>query len=498
MSEKSVPVEWLEANLFNPNVMTPEKFEDLKADIVAGNYNPVVVTPKNIYHVNPEIPSDRYIIVDGEHRWRAAVEADVGYIDVDVRQMTEAEAKLYCYRRNSVKGDIDPVKEGDFFNLEVEILGSEEAVAERYGKSRSFVASRRALTRVAEPVKQMLREPEKGFAELKRAELAADIVESNPEEEYTEEQVSEMVDASWDDQEIVPRGTLTTSHMEALVGLPEDAQKQVATQIVEKNLTVRETEKVVKRVNEDAARRTRFEAALERALQKTCPECGAPPGDFEETWNSGEFDEHRFQCSKTRWHDWPYMKRAPSKVKQLEKERKERSKKLSAAKLNPKYIRRVEEMDALIEAMRPWVLRKIKQLDEIERVSITGLRGDKVVSIDFPSSYGAKLDFRIGDSAPDKYRDRFNSVAVTGFGFDIEKKGYKTLPFKSKLDLSQGPSPEHRARVHYFIDQIIETDLDPFLPGDEELVKDILRKYGELQEEDPHEDPGAENSEEEA
>ena len=509
MSVLNVSVDHLEENTWNPNVMSPDKFEELQKDVVAGNYNPVTVSPKDVFYGDPELPSDRYVIVDGKHRWVAAIKGPVGYIDIDVKPMTEAEAKVYCYRRNSVKGDIDPMKEGELFNLDVEELGSEEAVAERYGRSRSYVASRRALTRVAEPVKEMLQDVEKGFTELKKEELAADIVASNPQEEYTADQVEEMVEASLEEQDLVPRGTLTHSHVEAIAGLPEEAQKQVAVKIVEKEMTVRDTEKEVKFIQETTARRARFEAALERAVQKTCPECGAPPSDFEEKydWSEGvridSYDEDCFECSKVGYHDWPYMKKARSKEKQLEKAKKERSKKLSAARLNPKYIRREEERDDLIESMRPWVLRKIRQLDEIGTVSIKGLRGDKVVSIDFPSNYGAKLFVRIGDSEPGEYHDRFYSMAEKRFGFDIERKLYKTLPFNSKLDLAQGPSPENRAQVHHFLDHILNTDEDPFLPEDEELVKNIMRKYGELEEEPedledpvPHEEPETEEAEE--
>jgi ParB-like chromosome segregation protein Spo0J len=464
--------------------MDPETREDLKADVIAGFYNPVVVTPLNVYYGDPALATDQYVIVDGENRWLAAVEADIGFLDVDVKPLTESEARLYCYRMNKVKGAIDPLKEGEFFNLEVEALGSEEAVAERYRRSRSYVAGRRSLVRLAEPVKQLYRKPKKGLEELKKVEIEAGILEDNPDEEYSSEQMEEMVETILEVNEFVPRGTLTASHMEALAGLPEKMQSHVATKIVEENLTVRDTENFVRLVKDKIARRARFEEALERAVQKTCPECGNPPKGFDELYSYGgqdpSFNEDNFDCSSC-YRDWPYMKKAPSKEKQLEKARKERSEKLSEANLNPKYIRREEEKDDLIESMRPWVLRKIRQLDEIGTVSIVGLRGDKVVSIDFPSNYGSKLFVRIGDSGADKWHDRFHSMATKNFGFDIEKKVYKSLPFNSKLDVSQGPSPKHRAQVHFFLDHVLKTDEDPFLPEDEELVKDILRKYGELE-----------------
>lgn len=486
MSMKRIPVDHLEENTWNPNVMVPEKFEALKVDVVAGEYNPVDVSPKDVFYGDPELPGDRYVIVDGAHRWLAAVEGDVGDIAINVKPMTEAEAKAYNYRKNWERGDMDPIKEAALFQSEIDAYDfTQEQIAEKYHRSRAHVSNRLRLLNVSEPVKKLYREPEKGLEELLKVKVGREIVEANPQETYTEEQLEEMVEVTMEDRDVAPRGALTASHMEALAGLPERMQSHVATKIVEENLTVRDTENFVRLVKDKIARRARFEAALERAVQKTCPECGSPPKGFDELYSYGgqdpSFNEDNFDCSSC-WRYWPYMKKAPSKEKQLEKARKERSERLSEANLNPKYIRREEERDDLIESMRPWVLRKIQQLDEIGRVSITGLRGDKVVTIDFPSSYGAKLFVRVGDSEPGEYHDRFHSMAEKRFGFDIEKKAYKSLPFNSKLDLSQGPSPKHRAQVHHFLDHVLKTDEDPFLPEDEELVKDILRKYGELQE----------------
>ena len=60
----------------------------------------------------------------------------------------------------------------------------------------------------------MLAPPRRGLSEI--------FIASDPHEEYTAEEVTEMVDAAWDEQEIETRGAITPSHMEAIVGLPEE------------------------------------------------------------------------------------------------------------------------------------------------------------------------------------------------------------------------------------------------------------------------------------
>lgn len=461
-----VDVDHLEPNPWNPNVMSSEDFEGLKADVIAGDYNDIVVSPKNIFYGDQDLPSAQFVIVDGEHRWRAAVDADVGYINIDVREMSEAEAKAYNYRRNVIRGSMDPVKEGELFNLDVEELGSEEAVADRYGRSRSYIAGRRSLVKLPESVKLLHREPEKGLEELKKIEIEAGILEDNPDEEYTPEQMEEMVEATVEANEFVPRGTFSTSHMEALAGLSEGDQTELATRIVERNLTVRDTETAVRNIKERVERRARFEEALERAVTPNCPECGAPPKDFERRgWSEYEtrYDEDSFRCSQC-YNDWPYMVKAPSRERRLEEQRGARSERLSEARANPGYIRRAETRAEINELLRPWILRKVLQFDHIERVSIRGRRGDDKVYIDWPSNYGSGLTF---------------SANHKSFNFSLEAKTYKNLPFKTKIDISGEASPEARAGVQYFLDNVITTDYDPFLPENSERRAEILNKYDE-------------------
>lgn len=87
---------------------------------------------------------------------------------------------------------------------------------------------RREIEEGARPFKELLEWVRRGEVKLPPRgleEAAAKIVEENPEETYTEEEMTDMVDAAWEEQEIVPCGTLTTSHMEAIARLEEWLRK---------------------------------------------------------------------------------------------------------------------------------------------------------------------------------------------------------------------------------------------------------------------------------
>jgi len=483
----------MEPNPWNPNKMDAETREMLSENLQAEKYDPLIITPKYVFYEDPELPKDRYIITDGGQRWDVASELGLSQLKVDIQPMTEAEARKECYSRSRVRGQLDPFKEGEFFNLEVEALGSETAVAKEHGVSRSYVASRRSLVKIADPVKRLLGDTEKAFVELKKEEIAADITRNNPEETYTNSQMTEMVEASIEmgEYRIAPRGTLTPSHLEVLTSLEDAQQQEVATKVLEDNLSVRATETFVKKLKEKIARKSRFEAALERALTKKCPvpNCGGYPKDFEEGYGyvDGEhvsrFNEDKFECNKSSWHDWDYMEdptKRERRQKKQEKEAKEsRSSQLSEANLNPGYTRRAEDKDTLLDSMRPWVLRKLLQLTTVERVAVTGIRDDgKMVRITFPSTFGSGISIEIGDAPKTKGGWMDNRKPFT---FGIENKNYKKLPFKSKLDTKA--TPESRTLVHHFLDHIIQGDGDPVLPEDPEEVKALMGKYGELKEE---------------
>ncbi len=482
---------WLETkqlkpNPWNPNEMDHSTLQMLKVNLPDEKYDPLIVVKARIFFDDIEQESNDYIIVDGEQRWTAAKELDLKWLKVNIVLLKEAEAKAECYSRGKVRGKLDPLREGYFFDLEVEALGSEAAVAEKYKVSRSYVAGRRSLLRAPKVLRNLFKYPEKTYekvvkkahaAEVKVAKAHVKEVQKDPDaHSWDLSQARNRIPDKLEKEDLVPRGTITASHIEALAALPEDEAIELGTRVMERDLSVRETERQAKNRKEELDKEERFRKAVEGAKSPKCPECGSSPQRF------SNYTEESFRCEENPYshNDWGFMKTPEQHQRKKEraesKEKKERSANLSSARQNPAYTRRSEETGVLYDSMRPWVLRKIRQLETVTRVSITGVRADgKTMRIDYPSGYGSSLYFQTIEELEDGIIDSGRKA----FSFTMEKKEYKKLPFKTKLNCTA--TPKYRALVHYFLDEIINTDGDPVLPEDPEAVQAILVKYGEAE-----------------
>ncbi len=121
---ETVDINLLEPNDYNPNEMQDSLFNELVTDIQEEEVmdQPIVVT------VHPD-DKDKYLIVDGEHRWRAAVAA--GHIDIpiSVKPWDESERMIHTMRRNLLRGETNPKKFTDMVGrlMEKENLSLVEA-----------------------------------------------------------------------------------------------------------------------------------------------------------------------------------------------------------------------------------------------------------------------------------------------------------------------------------------------------------------------------------
>lgn len=102
-SIESVPLTSLDpAPGDNPNVMPVERYALLKAAIESGDfYQPILVRP------TPSCTTRRFTIVDGMHRWKAAVELGYASIPAVVAPFTEHEATAVRIAMNRLRGDLD-------------------------------------------------------------------------------------------------------------------------------------------------------------------------------------------------------------------------------------------------------------------------------------------------------------------------------------------------------------------------------------------------------
>lgn len=98
---KKVPIELVQPNDYNPNVMPEDLFNALAEDLSQEELDqPVVVREVD----------GKYVIVDGEHRYRASKAGGYSEILVSIRDMTDNEAKIATVRRNTIHGTLDPIK----------------------------------------------------------------------------------------------------------------------------------------------------------------------------------------------------------------------------------------------------------------------------------------------------------------------------------------------------------------------------------------------------
>ena len=144
---------------------------------------------------------DYYEIIAGERRWRAAKLAGLKEVPVIIRNYTEQEIVEISLIENIQREDLNPIEEAQAYKrLLTEFHLKQDEVAERVSKSRTAVTNAMRLLKLNEKVQQMV--------------------------------IDEM---------------LTTGHARALLGIEDqDIQYVLAQQIFDQKLSVRDTEKLVK------------------------------------------------------------------------------------------------------------------------------------------------------------------------------------------------------------------------------------------------------------
>ena len=166
----SLPVEAVERNPAQPRKRFDEaRLEELAASIRQhGVVEPILVRREG----------QRYRIVAGERRWRAAQRAGLKEIPALVREATDAQAFELALVENLQRADLNAIEEAEAYQALGDEHGlTQEAVAERVGKERSSVANALRLLKLPEDVRDAVRDGrlEMGHA---RALLGLDEVEA--------------------------------------------------------------------------------------------------------------------------------------------------------------------------------------------------------------------------------------------------------------------------------------------------------------------------------
>jgi len=118
LNVKKVPINLLDPNPWNPNKMTKKVFEAERKSIKRFGFVDPVTT---------RIHGDRYEIIDGEHRWKAAIEEGFKEVSINVLDLTDEEAKTLTIIMNETRGKSDEI---DLAKLLAELQMNDEYFGE--------------------------------------------------------------------------------------------------------------------------------------------------------------------------------------------------------------------------------------------------------------------------------------------------------------------------------------------------------------------------------
>ena len=172
---------------------TEEALAELEASIREfGVLQPLLVRPMS---------DGSYKIVAGERRWRAARRAELTEVPVIIKSLTDAEAAAIALIENLQREDLNPIEEAAGIKKLIEEYGyTQEEASEKLSKSRPAITNA-----------------------LRLLSLPKDVLK------------------------MVEDGVISAGHARALLGLEDEQQiSDISKEIVEKQLSVRQTEQLVK------------------------------------------------------------------------------------------------------------------------------------------------------------------------------------------------------------------------------------------------------------
>ena len=199
-TEMTLKIKDIEINKEQPRKLFNEDALQELADSITqhGVIEPLVVTKRDNY----------YLLVSGERRWRAAMKAGLKEVPVVVKDYTDQEILEIGIIENIQREDLNPIEEAQAYKKLIdEFHLKQDDVAERVSKSRTAITNILRLLKLTDAV-----------------------------------------------QEMVIDEKLTNGHARALIPIEDaDLQYETACKVFDERLSVRETEKLVKKILHDLA-----------------------------------------------------------------------------------------------------------------------------------------------------------------------------------------------------------------------------------------------------
>jgi len=151
---REVPIEHLRPNPYQPRHVFRE--EDL-ADLAASIREKGVLQPILVRSAPGE--ADRYEIIAGERRWRAAQQAQLHQVPILIKELTDAESLEVAIIENVQRADLNAVEEAaGYERLMKQFEYTQDHVAKLIGKSRSHVANTLRLLNLPASVRSLIEE----------------------------------------------------------------------------------------------------------------------------------------------------------------------------------------------------------------------------------------------------------------------------------------------------------------------------------------------------
>ena len=190
---QQIAVQQIVPNRFQPRkVFNEEKLDELARTIhIHGLIQPIILR---------KYEEDKYEIIAGERRFRAMQLLEWQEVPAIVQEMTDNETASVALIENLQREELTAIEEAEAYQSLMALNElTQEALAQRIGKSQSFIANKLRLLKLSEPIKQALLNRE-----------------------------------------------VTERHGRSLLALSAEEQNELLTLIREKKLTVKETERLVK------------------------------------------------------------------------------------------------------------------------------------------------------------------------------------------------------------------------------------------------------------
>lgn len=222
---KYLPIEFMQRGRYQPRRdMDPQALEDLASSIKAqGIMQPIVVRP---------IAKNQYEIIAGERRWRASQLAGLDSVPCVIRAVADEAAIAMALIENIQREDLNPIEEASAlqrFQDEFEL--THQQVAEAVGKSRTTVTNLLRLMSLSAEARKMLE-----------------------------------------------HGDLEMGHARAILTLDQAKQTEAARAIASKGLSVRQTEALVRRLQQEkiATADTKLDPDVKLLQDNLSDKLGAP------------------------------------------------------------------------------------------------------------------------------------------------------------------------------------------------------------------------------